>query len=126
MARSPTTLDAFAAIAEPRRREVLTLLAAEPDGELQVSQLVDTLGWPQPQVSKHLAVLLEVGLVNVRREGRNRMYRVNGDELKPVHDWVKSFESFWTHHLDRIKRRAERAARLQAPSNSLHKKGPNP
>lgn len=115
MARAPTTLDPFNAIAEPKRRLVLGTLAQGPGGELQVSELVETLGWPQPQVSKHLAVLLQVGLVSVRRKGRNRMYKLNGDELKPIHDWVKSFELFWTHQLDRIKQRAEQAA-LEHPA----------
>ncbi len=108
MARSPTTLDPFSAIAEPRRREVLGALAG---GERAVNDLVETLGWAQPQVSKHLGVLREVGLVSVRRKGRQRMYSVNGQQMKPIHDWVKAFEQFWTHQLDRIKERAERAAR---------------
>src|SRR5262245_40288913 len=107
MARSPTTLDPFTAIAEPSRRQLLGVLAARPTGEAPVNDLVRTLGWTQPQVSKHLAVLREVGLVAVRRDGRNRMYRLNGDPLKSVHDWTKGFERFWEHQLDRIKARAE-------------------
>lgn len=110
MARAPTTTDAFAAIAEPRRREVLGLLA-RGNGEHDVSWLVEELGWPQPQVSKHLAVLREVGLVSVVRKGRQRMYSLNAQELRPVHDWVKTFERFWDHQLSRIKERAERLAR---------------
>jgi DNA-binding transcriptional ArsR family regulator len=125
MARAPTTLDTFSAIAEPKRRQVLGALAklgtavgggpggsaGSGGGELQVNDLVKSLGWPQPQVSKHLAVLRQVGLVRVRRRGRTRLYRVNGEQLKPIHDWVKSFERFWTHHLERIKERAEKSAR---------------
>lgn len=111
MPRATATLDPFAAIAEPRRRQVLGRLAREDGGELQVNDLASSLGWPQPQVSKHLAVLRQVGIVSVRREGRKRMYRVNGAPLKQVHDWTKHFERYWTHHLGRIKQRAERAAR---------------
>ena len=104
MARSPTTLDAFSAVAEPRRREMLGALAG---GERAVNDLVVTLRWPQPQVSKHLGVLREVGLVSVRRKGRQRMYSVNGEQLRPIHDWVKTYEKFWGHQLGRIKERAE-------------------
>lgn len=110
MARAPTTLDPFSAIAEPKRREVLCTLALG-GGEMPVNSVVQSLGWPQPQVSKHLAVLRQVGLVSVRREGRKRMYRVNGEQLKPIHDWAKTFERFWSHQLDRIKMRAEAKAR---------------
>jgi DNA-binding transcriptional ArsR family regulator len=105
MARAPATPDPFTAIAEPRRRQVLEVLAG---GERPVNDLVASLGWPQPQVSKHLGVLKKVGLVSVRRLGRQRVYRVNAEPLKPVHEWVKTFERFWTHQLDRIKARAER------------------
>lgn len=110
MARSPTTTDAFAAIAEPRRRDILGALA-KADGGRDVSWLVEALGWPQPQVSKHLGVLREVGLVSVVRKGRHRMYTVNGEELRPVYDWVKEYEKFWEHQLQRIKERAEKAKR---------------
>lgn len=110
MPRAPTTLDPFNAVAEPKRREMLETLAA--GGEVPVNALVEVLGWPQPQVSKHLSVLRRVGLVSVRRDGRKRKYRVNGQELKAIHDWVKSFERFWTNQLDRIKQRAEQAARV--------------
>ncbi len=117
MPRAPTTLDPFNAIAEPRRREVLGALAG---GEKPVNDLVKALGWPQPQVSKHLAVLREVGLVAVRRDGRKRMYAINGDQLKPIHDWTKLFERFWEHQLDRIKARAEAniRAHTQHPKES--------
>jgi DNA-binding transcriptional ArsR family regulator len=99
MARSPTTADAFNAIAEPRRRQILDLLAR---GERPVNDLVAALGLAQPQVSKHLKVLREVGLVSVRGSGRQRLYTLNADRLKPVHDWVKAFERFWSDSLDRL------------------------
>lgn len=92
MARAATTADAFNAVAEPRRREILDLLAR---GERPVNDLVDLLGVPQPLVSKHLRVLREVGLVDARVEGRQRMYRLNGRPLKAIHDWVKTYESTW-------------------------------
>lgn len=110
MARSSTTLDAFAAIAEPRRREVLGVVA-KGNGERDVSALVAELGWPQPQVSKHLGVLRKVGLVSVIRKGKRRVYSVNGPKLRPVFDWVKTYERFWEHQLQRIKERAEQMER---------------
>lgn len=133
MARSATTTDAFAAIAEPRRREILGVLAkAQAEGhrgvgtdpEHDVTWLVEELGWPQPQVSKHLSVLLQVGLVSVVRKGRRRVYSLNADELRPVFDWVKQYEKFWEHQLDRIKARAERMQRDQ-PLKQSHR-GPVP
>jgi DNA-binding transcriptional ArsR family regulator len=93
MARAATTTDAFNAVAEPRRRQILDLLAA---GERPVNDLVDRLGLAQPQVSKHLRVLREVGLVEVRDKGRQRMYRLNGQPLRPIHEWVKNYEHSWT------------------------------
>ena len=125
MPRAPTTLDVFSAIAEPKRRQVLAALAAG-GGESPVTFIVHSLGWPQPQVSKHLAVLRDVGLVSVRRQGRQRMYAVNGEQLRPIHDWAKSFERFWTHQLDRIKARAERAARerQEKPDSNPKEKQP--
>jgi DNA-binding transcriptional ArsR family regulator len=110
IARSPTTADVFAAIAEPRRRDILGALARGV-GECDVSWLVGELGWAQPQVSKHLGVLREVGLVIAVRKGRRRMYSVNGEELRRVYDWVKPYERFWDHQLERIKKRAERTER---------------
>src|SRR5215510_837832 len=92
MARAATTTDAFNAVAEPRRREILDLLVG---GERPVNELVDRLGLAQPQVSKHLRVLREVGLVDVRDHGRQRMYRLNGEPLKPIHEWVKKYEREW-------------------------------
>src|SRR5438477_12603896 len=121
MARAPTTLDAFSAIAEPKRREVLSALAFG-GGELPVNAVVESLGWPQPQVSKHLAVLREVGLVSVQRRGRERIYTVNGDHLKPIHDWTRTFERFWQHQLDRIKTAAEAKAKDRAAGADRHTK----
>lgn len=110
MPRAPTTADAFNAIAEPRRREILGVVARR-DGECDVSWLVGELGWPQPQVSKHLGVLRRVGLVSVARKGRRRMYSLNGPQLRPVYDWVKTYARFWEHQLQRIKDRAEHMER---------------
>ena len=109
MARAATTSDVFNAIAEPRRRQIIELLAR--GGEHGVGELAGELRIPQPAVSKHLRVLRQVRLVSVNRRGRRRVYRVNAQELKPVHDWVKNFERFWTQQLSRIKQRAEEAAR---------------
>jgi DNA-binding transcriptional ArsR family regulator len=97
MARAATTADAFNAVAEPRRRQILKLLAK---GERPVNDLVESLRLSQPQVSKHLRVLREVKLVEVRDEGRQRMYRLNGRALKPVYDWVKDFEQAWNKRFD--------------------------
>lgn len=99
MARAATTADAFNAVAEPRRRQILDVLAG---GERPVNDLVTRLGMAQPQVSKHLRVLREVGLVEVRDEGRQRMYRVNGQSLKPIHDWVKQYERSWSQRFERL------------------------
>ena len=108
MARSATTTDAFNAISEVRRREILGLLAGR---ELSVGDLAESLGVAQPVVSKHLRVLREVGLVEVRGEGRVRWYRLNAHRLKPVFDWLQTFERFWDHQLDRVKARAEAKAK---------------
>ncbi len=99
MARAATTTDAFNAVAEPRRRQILNILA---DGERPVNDLVELLHVAQPQVSKHLRVLREVGLVDVRDAGRQRMYRLNGQPLKPIRDWVASFEETWNERFDAI------------------------
>jgi DNA-binding transcriptional ArsR family regulator len=108
MARAATTTDVFNAIAEPRRREVIAVLA---DGkEYAVGEVVLRLKMPQPAVSKHLGVLRKVGVVSVIKRGQHRMYRLNAAELKPVYDWVKVFERYWTHQLDQIKGRAEKKA----------------
>jgi DNA-binding transcriptional ArsR family regulator len=99
MARAPTTTDAFNAVAEPRRRQILDVLTG---GERPVNDLVTLLGLAQPLVSKHLRVLREVGLVDVRDAGRQRMYRLNGHPLKPIHDWVKQYEGSWSQRFDRL------------------------
>jgi DNA-binding transcriptional ArsR family regulator len=99
MARAATTADAFNAVAEPRRRQILDVLAG---GERPVNDLVTRLGLGQPQVSKHLRVLREVGLVEVRDEGRQRMYRLNGRSLKPIHDWVKNYERSWNERFEAL------------------------
>ena len=99
MARAPTTADVFNAVAEPRRRQLLDALAG---GERPVNDLVRLLGLAQPQVSKHLRVLREVGAVDVRDEGRQRLYRLNGHALKPIHDWVKSYERSWDERFERL------------------------
>lgn len=116
MPRATTTSDVFNAIAEPRRREIVELLARR--GALAVGALVGAMGIPQPSVSKHLGVLREVGVVQVIRQGKQRVYQLDAEKLKTVHDWVRAFESLWNHQLDRIKQRAERRAReLKASSN---------
>ena len=99
MARAATTADAFNAVAEPRRRQILDVLAG---GERPVNDLVTLLGLAQPQVSKHLRVLREVNLVQVRDEGRQRMYRLNGQPLKPIHDWVKNYERSWDERFEAL------------------------
>jgi DNA-binding transcriptional ArsR family regulator len=112
MARAATTADAFNAIAEPRRRQLLDVLAL---GERPVNDLVDATGLAQPQVSKHLRVLREVGAVDVREDGRQRLYRLNGAALKPIHDWVKEYERTWSERfelmddvLDNLKKEEEK------------------
>jgi DNA-binding transcriptional ArsR family regulator len=115
MARAATTSDAFNAVAEPRRRQILTYLAV---GERQVGEIVVAIGLDQPSVSKHLGVLREVGLVHVRRNGRHRLYRTNAAAIRPLHEWTGTFERYWKHQLDRIKERAE--AQMSRPSE------PNP
>jgi DNA-binding transcriptional ArsR family regulator len=99
MARAATTTDAFNAVAEPRRRQILDLLAG---GERSVNEIVAALGLTQPQVSKHLRVLREVGVVEVREAGRQRLYRLNGPALKPIFDWVTEYERTWTERFERL------------------------
>jgi DNA-binding transcriptional ArsR family regulator len=125
MARAATTTDAFNAVAEPRRRQILDLLA---DGERSVNDLVDLLGIIQPLVSKHLRVLREVGLVEVRDDGRQRLYRVNGQALKPIHDWVQRYERTWTERFNLMdvvleelqQKEAEHDRTSQQPNRSRH------
>ena len=114
MARAATTTDVYNAIAEPRRRELIEALVRTRAEAHTVTELVRTLGIPQPAVSKHLAVLRKVGLVTVTKRGQQRLYELNAEELKPVYDWTKTFERFWTRHLDNIKARAERLAKERA------------
>jgi DNA-binding transcriptional ArsR family regulator len=99
MARAATTADAFNAVAEPRRRQILDALAG---GERPVNDLVRLLGLAQPQVSKHLRVLREVGAVDVRGDGQQRLYRLNGHALKPIHDWVKTYERSWSERFEQL------------------------
>lgn len=99
MARMPTTHDAFNAVAEPKRRELLDAIGSD---EMSVNMIVELLGWPQPMISKHLGVLKKVGLVSERRMGRQRLYRVNADQLKPIHDWVTPFERYWQESFERL------------------------
>jgi DNA-binding transcriptional ArsR family regulator len=120
MPRAATTSDVFNAIAEPRRREIVDFLAL--GSERDVTELVLKLGLPQPAVSKHLGVLRKVGVVDVKKAGQRRLYRLNPKELKPVHDWIQNFERFWTDQLASIKEAAElkakqRAAHHHAASN---------
>jgi len=116
MPRAATTTDVFNAIAEPRRREIIDALAG--GRAHSVGELVKRFRVPQPAVSKHLRVLRKVGIVSVGRHGRHRLYRLNAEELKPVHDWVKTYERFWTHQLARIKERAERKAAERSADKS--------
>lgn len=108
MPRAATTTDVFNAIAEPRRRQLIDLLV---DGKpYAVGDMVQALQLSQPSVSKHLSVLRQVGIVSVTKNGPLRLYRLEAQNLKPIHDWIKQYERFWTHQLSRIKQRAERKA----------------
>jgi DNA-binding transcriptional ArsR family regulator len=109
MARAATTSDAFNAVAEPRRRDILNYIAMQ---ERSVSEIVDALELEQPSVSKHLKVLKEVGLVDVRREGRQMLYRVNGLAIRPLWEWTSTFERMWRHQLIKIKENAEKKTGL--------------
>src|SRR5271165_4527371 len=109
MPRAATTSDAFNAVAEPRRRDILNYLALE---ERAVGDIVAGLGLEQPSVSKHLGVLRNVGLVHVRRDGRHMLYRTNAEAIRPLHEWTKTFERFWQHQLNRVKERAEAKSKL--------------
>ena len=110
MARAATTSDAFNAVAEPRRRAILSFLAGD---ERSVSEVVDTLGMEQPSVSKHLRVLRDVGLVRVRREGRRMLYRTNAEAIRPLHEWTETFRRYWRRQLERVKERAEQPERAK-------------
>jgi DNA-binding transcriptional ArsR family regulator len=113
MARAATTTDAFNAVAEPRRRQILDVIAG---GERSVTEIVALLSLPQPVVSKHLRVLRDVGLVDVRDDGRQRMYRLNAPALRPIYDWVKDYEQLWT----------ERFSRMDEVLEDLRQAGPEP
>ena len=115
MARAATTLDAFNAVAEPRRREIVDALA---EGEQAVNDLVSRLGLAQPQVSKHLRVLREVDLVHVRDEGRQRMYRLNAEPLKPIHDWLAKYERAWTERFELMDKVLEELAETERDDGS--------
>lgn len=120
MPRAPTTADVFNAIAEPRRRQIVEVLARR--GAMSVGTLVESLDLPQPTVSKHLGVLRKVGVVVVSKEGKQRVYNLEAKKLKTVHDWVKMFEELWSHQLDRIKEFAEKRAREQIGSSTQQKR----
>ena len=118
MPRAATTSDAFNAVAEPRRREILNFLALQ---ERPVGEIVDRLNLEQPSVSKHLRVLRAVGLVNVRRDGRRMLYRTNAEAIRPLYEWTSTFERFWRHQLSRIKERAEAKENRSSESDPIHK-----
>ena len=121
MARASTTSDAFNAVAEPRRREILNYLAG---AERPVAEIVTALGLEQPSVSKHLRVLRDVGLVRMRCHGRPKLYRTNAEAIRPLHAWAATFERFWQHQLNRVKERAEEMVRQD--STELNSPNPNP
>ena len=131
MARAATTSDVFNAIAEPRRRRIIELLSEQPRGRTDrptlpgparvgwsVNDLVEEMKLPQPAISKHLAVLRKTGIVAAEKHRRQRIYRLEAQELKPIFDWTKMFEQFWSQHLDRIKERAERRAQVIVPQST--------
>lgn len=109
MARAGTTTDVFNAVAERKRREIIDLLAGR--GALAAGVIVAALGLPQPAVSKHLGVLRKVGVVSVHKQGQRRVYRLEPEGLRVMHDWIKQYERLWTNQLDRVKERAERLQR---------------
>ena len=116
MARAATNSDVFNAVAEPRRREILTLLVVK---ELPVGEIVAVLRLDQPSVSKHLRVLRDVGLVHVRRNGRHKFYRTNAQAIRPLHEWAETFERYWAHQLNRVKERAEAKMKRAADSDQI-------
>jgi DNA-binding transcriptional ArsR family regulator len=124
MARASTTTDAFNAVAEPRRREILTYLAG---AERPVGDIVTALGLAQPSVSKHLGVLRDVGLVRMRCQGRQKLYRTNAEAIRPLHTWAATFERYWQHQLNRVKELAEATVRKDSKDPAdFNSQGPNP
>jgi len=121
MARPSAELDAFAAVAAPRRRRILEVLG---NRKMIVTQLVDELHWPQPMVSKHLAILRQAGVVRVERRQRQKVYEMEPSALKTIHDWTQKFEQMWQSQLDRIKARAEAKARGEISQNHSPKEKP--
>jgi DNA-binding transcriptional ArsR family regulator len=119
MARAATTSDSFNAVAEPRRRQILSYLA---QNERQVGEIVLAVGLDQPSVSKHLGVLRRVGLVHVRRNGRHRLYRTNAEAIRPLYEWTETFERYWRHQLIRVKERAEAETESNPEDNSDSKR----
>ncbi len=117
MARAATTSDAFNAVAEPRRREILRYLARQ---ERPVGEIVSALRLDQPSVSKHLGVLRKVGLVRVRCDGRHKFYRTNAAAIRPLHEWAGEFEQFWRHQLSRVKERAEEKVKQGKTASNPH------
>jgi DNA-binding transcriptional ArsR family regulator len=117
MARAATTSDAFNAVAEPRRREILSFLAGH---ERPVGEIVIALRLDQPSVSKHLGVLRKVGLVRVRCDGRHKYYQTNAAAIEPMHAWTSEFERFWQHQLLRVKERAEENAKQGKTTSNPH------
>src|ERR1700753_506370 len=122
MARAATTSDAFNAVAEPRRREILTLLVVR---EHAVGEIVAALRIDQPSVSKHLRVLRDVGLVRMRCQGRQKLYRTNAEAIRPMHEWTKTFERYWQPQLNRVKELAEATVRKTSPDVLPHEPGQN-
>jgi DNA-binding transcriptional ArsR family regulator len=120
MARASTNSDTFNAVAEPRRREILSYLAG---AERPVGEIVEALGLEQPSVSKHLRVLRDVGLVRMRCHGRQKLYRTNAEAIRPLHEWAGTFERYWQHQLNRVKELAE--ATVREGSRNLNPPGPN-
>ena len=123
MARASTTSDAFNAVAEPRRREILSYLAGV---ERPVGEIVEALGLEQPSVSKHLRVLRDVGLVRMRCQGRQKLYRTDAEAIRPLHQWAGTFERYWQRQLNRVKERAEATARKASADLNSPNSGPNP
>jgi len=117
MARATTTSDAFNAVAEPRRRDILIYLAGT---ERPVGDIVKALALEQPSVSKHLRVLRDVGLVRMRCQGRQKLYKTNAEAIRPLHEWAGFFERYWKHQLDRVKERAEAMVRQRATESKSH------